>query len=421
MAGTRTPRPGRGRVQCGLLLLAALGAAGLVEDPDAAVHAGQPTAAWTGAHPSAEGTDHAGRHVTRVGGCPTLSGGRGGRLAVRDALCRDECHCSAAYYENQIIRTHRELTAEDVLREPLTCSTRASCAQNLAQAITVVVGVYSRPEYFEKVTSAILRSTANVTRLWIVCNGSPYLELFRAKSAELNTSAPGVRVDFFGSTLEVGYYERFLRVMVAETPYVAVIDDDVVIGPDFLALCVRALNTRAFRGILGWGGRTLRAPSFSSDSSYLRPHSPSQSWPGSGQEQSCGGGEKGGQHLDTSDGIFGREHAFVMPHPGDDMLSACSDPARDHECADFVAAARGAGTAGQGQGGGTSQEIDVLFGLYFGERDMMQVLCVDDCVGPSLLSSVCVGPSLLSSAGPSLLSSVICFRVHVDDNREGPA
>jgi len=67
VAGTRTPRPGRGRVQCGLLLLAALGAAGLVEDPDAPVHAGQPTAAWTGAHPSAEGTDHAGRHVTRLG------------------------------------------------------------------------------------------------------------------------------------------------------------------------------------------------------------------------------------------------------------------------------------------------------------------------------------------------------------------
>ena len=80
VAGTRTPRPGRGRVQCGLLLLAALGAAGLVEDPDAPVHAGQPTAAWTGAHPSAEGTDHAGRHVTHVGGCPTLSGGRGGGL-----------------------------------------------------------------------------------------------------------------------------------------------------------------------------------------------------------------------------------------------------------------------------------------------------------------------------------------------------
>ena len=372
----------RGRAQCGLLLLAALGAAGLVEDPapspdDATVHSGGTAAARTGTR--ARDADHADQHV---GGCPTLSGGRGGRLAVRDVLCQDECHCSSAYYDNQIIRAHRELTAENVLREPLTCTTRAACAQTLAQAITVVVGVYSRPEYFERVTSAILRSTANVTRLWIVCNGSPHLELFRTKSAELSASSPGVRVDFFGSTLEVGYFERFLRVMVVETPYVAFIDDDIVIGPDFLALCVRALNTRAFRGILGWGGRTLRAPSSSSDSTYLRPDWTAQSRPGLGpcQERLGGDGEEGAQHRDRHDGIFGREHAFVMPHPGDDMLVACSDPERWHECSDFrqlQAAARGAGTAGQGHGGGTSQEIDVLFGLYFGERDMMQVLvCV---------------------------------------------
>ena len=296
---------------------------------------------------------------------------------MRDSLCGDECHCSAAYYENQIVRTHRELTAENVRREPLTCTTRASCAQNLAQAITVVVGVYSRPEYFERVTTAILQSTANVTRLWIVCNGSPYLELFRTKSAELNASRPGVRVDFFGSSLEVGYYERFLRVLVAETPYVAVIDDDVVIGPDFLALCVRALNTRAFRGILGWGGRTLRVPSTSSDSTYLRPHKSSPSSSGRARQAWTDEDEE-----TEHDGIFGRERGFVMPHPGDDMLYVCSesDPLREQECSDFrqVAAAHSAGAAGQEQeqGGGTSQEIDVLFGLYFGERDMMQVLCV---------------------------------------------
>ncbi len=75
------------------------------------------------------------------------------------------------------------MTWDAVLLEPLVYTTQEQCSANLAQLITVIVGVFSRPAYFEQVTAAILDSTANVTRLWIVCNGSPHLEIFRAKTA----------------------------------------------------------------------------------------------------------------------------------------------------------------------------------------------------------------------------------------------
>ena len=151
-----------------------------------------------------------------------------------------------------------------------------------------------------QVTAAILGSTANVTRLWIVCNGSPHLEIFRAKTAHLKAESTRVQVDFFGSSMEVGYFERFLRVLVADTKYIAVVDEDIVIGHEFLSLCVRALNTRKFYGVLGWHGRNFVSPSKETDAKYLR-----------GMRMDMDGRQaREGGH------IFGDEYGFVTPHNG---------------------------------------------------------------------------------------------------------
>jgi len=102
--------------------------------------------------------------------------------------------------------------------------------------------------------------------------------------------------------MEVGYFERFLRVLVADTKYIAVVDEDTVMGHEFLALCVRALNTRKFYGVLGWQFRNYVNPSTESDSKYLR-----------GMRMGIDGRqarEREGGH------IFGDEYGFVKPHTG---------------------------------------------------------------------------------------------------------
>jgi hypothetical protein len=43
-----------------------------------------------------------------------------------------------------------------------------------------------------------------------------------------------------------------------------------VVGSEFFSLCVRALNTQKFYGVLGWFGRNFVHPSTYSDSRYLR-------------------------------------------------------------------------------------------------------------------------------------------------------
>ncbi len=100
--------------------------------------------------------------------------------------------------------------------------------------------------------------------------------------------------------MEVGYFERFLRVLVADTKYIAVVDEDIVIGHEFLSLCVRALNTRQFYGVLGWHGRNFVSPSKETDAKYLR-----------GMRMDMDGRQaREGGH------IFGDEYGFVTPHNG---------------------------------------------------------------------------------------------------------
>ena len=101
--------------------------------------------------------------------------------------------------------------------------------------------------------------------------------------------------------MEVGYFERFLRVLVADTKYIAVVDDDIVMGHEFLALCVRALNTRKFYGVLGWQSRNFVHPSKETDSKYLR-----------GMRM----GMDGGRQAREEGHIFGGEYGFVTPHTG---------------------------------------------------------------------------------------------------------
>ena len=166
-------------------------------------------------------------------------------------------HCSQEYHATTVANEPVLLRWLTVLNE--SCQTESQCNAIMSEPITVVVGVYSRPGFFSDVTSAILQSSANVTRLWIVCNGSPYLEMFRELTLQLKARVEAdpayrhLKVDFFGASLETGYFERFTRVLLAETKYVAVVDDDVIVAPRYLEICLRAASIKRFQGLIEAG------------------------------------------------------------------------------------------------------------------------------------------------------------------------
>jgi hypothetical protein len=187
-------------------------------------------------------------------------------IAAPDLVCDDECFCSSSYFNSIIRRSDLGLTWEDVLAN--TCRTEEDLIEMLRHPVTVVVGVYSRPGFFEHVTSAILSSTANVTRLWIVCNGSPHLETFQTMTENLKRKTTRVQVDFFSASLEVGYYDRFLRVLVAQSKYLAFIDEDMQVAPRFLEICLRALSTKKI-GLIGAQGYRAGKPTTWRDAKYM--------------------------------------------------------------------------------------------------------------------------------------------------------
>ena len=104
-------------------------------------------------------------------------------IAAPDRICTDAIHCSQEYHATTVANEPVLLSWLTVLDE--SCQTESQCDAIMSEPITVVVGVYSRPGFFSDVTSAILQSSANVTRLWIVCNGSPYLKMFRELTLQL--------------------------------------------------------------------------------------------------------------------------------------------------------------------------------------------------------------------------------------------
>ena len=143
--------------------------------------------------------------------CSSRSTGpfRSQAISSSDLICDNACHCSSKYAEGTIARRKlQRVTLQSLFLDA--CTAAEECDRVMHAPVTVVVGVFSRPGYFEEVTSAILRSSVNVTRLWIVSNGSPHLELFRKMTAVLREKEKGIKVDFFSASLEVGYYERFL-------------------------------------------------------------------------------------------------------------------------------------------------------------------------------------------------------------------
>eukprot|EP00741_Cyanophora_paradoxa_P009129 tig00000145_g8841.t1 len=125
-------------------------------------------------------------------------------------------------------------------------------------AVTVVLTVFQRAHVFDEVLDAILNQTADVRAVWVNALGSPHVAVF-AEKARLARERDA-RVRFFSSDENLGYYGRLQLGLQAPTRYVAFVDDDIVLGYNFLANAVHMLGTEEYRGIVGSRGCRMLRP-----------------------------------------------------------------------------------------------------------------------------------------------------------------
>lgn len=179
---------------------------------------------------------------------------------LHDALPRAQRHRLQSGFENfgNLLRfdSIHELAGEDV---PMDHCLSTGCDPE-TWSLTVVVPVFKRIGRFEEVTSAIVASTARIDRIIFALNGSPLereilenVNTFKQHDAVLQRS---IAVDTIVSSLEIGFYYRFMIAQVLDTSFVAFIDDDQVVGPDFLEICLRSMHIRKSFGLCGVRGAT---------------------------------------------------------------------------------------------------------------------------------------------------------------------
>ena len=118
--------------------------------------------------------------------------------------------------------------------------------------ITVILNVYARPEYLDKQVKAIRTQSVPPTEIWIWNNssGEPQYD-FSEYCDRLVLS--NYNWKFFG---------RFALGLMAQTKYVAFIDDDVIPGSKWFKNCLTTIRQDKYNGILGGVGARFTADDY---------------------------------------------------------------------------------------------------------------------------------------------------------------
>ena len=177
-----------------------------------------------------------------------------------DELPRAQRRRSTSGFENfgNLLRydSLHELAGEDA---PMDHCLSAGCNPE-TWSLTVVLPFFKRMSRFEEVTSAIVASTARIDRIIFALNGSPLEREILGKVKEFKQHElvlqRNIAVDTIVSSLEIGFFFRFMVAQVLDTSFVAFIDDDQVVGPDFLEICLRSMHIQKFFGLCGVRGAT---------------------------------------------------------------------------------------------------------------------------------------------------------------------
>jgi hypothetical protein len=134
------------------------------------------------------------------------------------------------------------MNVEQILSNPL---------KETSKDITVIVSVYSRPQYFERLIREIDKVKYN--SIWISCWNSPNYHLFKKKYEEMKNNTQN-KLYFFSSNFQLKYFGRFQLAYQVNTKYTLILDDDCIIQPKFYELCLKMINIPEYNGLLGVKG-----------------------------------------------------------------------------------------------------------------------------------------------------------------------
>jgi len=112
--------------------------------------------------------------------------------------------------------------------------------------ISVILNVYKRPHMLDKQIDAMLNQSIIVRpeNIHVWYNKSD-VEQYPPKQDGVKTYLCNWNTKFHG---------RFLPTLLCDTQYIAIFDDDVIPGKNWLRNCINTINTKGHNGILGGSG-----------------------------------------------------------------------------------------------------------------------------------------------------------------------
>lgn len=115
--------------------------------------------------------------------------------------------------------------------------------------ITVILNVYARPEYLREQISAVRAQNVPPSEIWIWSN--------RSEKPSLDWSPYCDRLVVSNHNWK--FFGRFALGLMAQTKYVAFIDDDILPAERWFENCLKTIQQPAYNGILGGAGVRLPA------------------------------------------------------------------------------------------------------------------------------------------------------------------
>jgi glycosyltransferase involved in cell wall biosynthesis len=152
--------------------------------------------------------------------------------------------------------TQKARTADPVAWPEL--NERLAMADERANSIIAVLNVWKRgPELLRRQIKGLLEQTAPLQEIWVCAFGVEDGDVYENVVAEFARD----NIHCFRSSKNLKYHGRFQLALQADSEYVAFIDDDIVIGGDFLRRCRETMELTPDAGEVGiYGWRRLPGP-----------------------------------------------------------------------------------------------------------------------------------------------------------------
>jgi hypothetical protein len=135
---------------------------------------------------------------------------------------------------------------------------RISMATMRTRGVTAVLNVWKRgPDLLRRQIEGLLKQTIQLDEIWVCAFGLDDADIYKNVVDEFS----GENIHFFQSSKNFKYHGRFQLALQCESEFVSFIDDDIMIGADFLRRCREVLEMSPDAGDVGvYGWRRLPGP-----------------------------------------------------------------------------------------------------------------------------------------------------------------